>query len=122
MRAPLVILDVDGVLVDALAAHVEAYRYACREMGLPLPQEGEVRRLMGLGADEMAVRLGCPRERVGEFVDGFARPGYAAILSARIPFAGVPDTLAALREGGTRIAALDARRDRAARARRSDRK
>ncbi|MBI3976048.1 MAG: HAD family hydrolase [Armatimonadetes bacterium] len=106
MSAPLVIFDVDGVLVDTLPANVEAYLHACRQMGLPAPDAENVRRLLGRSAEEMAVALGCPPEHVGEFVDGHARPRYQAIVARGVPtFPGVPEVLAALRDGGTRVAA-----------------
>jgi phosphoglycolate phosphatase-like HAD superfamily hydrolase len=60
LSAPLVIFDVDGVLVDTVAANVEAYQFACRRMGLPMPEVDLIRPLLGRSAEEMAIALGCP--------------------------------------------------------------
>ncbi len=106
MSAPICIFDVDGVLVDTFAANADAYQHACRALGLPEPDPAEIRRLLGRPAEEMARRLGCPPERVEEFIEGYARPRYHEALRARaIAFPGVGRVLEVLRDRGVHIAA-----------------
>jgi len=103
---PLVIFDVDGVLVDTSAANVEAYEYACRQMSLPVPRVEAIRSLLGRSADEMAIAFGCPPGQVREFVEAHAGPQYeAAVARGVATFTGVPELLAALADRGTRLAA-----------------
>ncbi len=106
MSGALAIFDVDGVLVDTLWANVDAYQYACRQMGLPVPRLEIIRPLLGRRAEEMAAALGCPAERVEEFVRGHAGPRYERAVSCGVsPFPKVPELLAALRAAGVRVAA-----------------
>jgi len=110
---PLAILDIDGVLVDTLAANIEAYQYACGRMGLPVPGVDQIRSLMGLRAEEMAVALGCSPGEARDFMERYAWPRYEAVVAEGVPtFPGVPDVLAALADRGVRLTAWTS--DRAA--------
>jgi len=106
MSVPLVIFDVDGVLVDTVAANVEAYQFACRRTGLSVPEADHIRPLLGRSAEEMAVALGCPPGEVREFVETYAGPRYEAVVARGVlTFPGVPELLAALADRGVRLTA-----------------
>lgn len=106
VRRPLVIFDVDGVLVDTLAANLKAYQHACRQMALPVPGAEAIRPLLGRSAEEMAGVLGCPPERIEEFVRVHAWPRYEQVVTRGVPtFPRVPALLTALRGGSVRVAA-----------------
>lgn len=105
MSAPLVIFDVDGVLVDTSAANVEGYQTGCRAVGIPVPEPGRVRKLLGLPFEEMAQQLGCPPDRLEEFrrVGGAV---YRQRVAEGVPtYPGVPEVLSELRARGVQLAA-----------------
>src|SRR5687768_16451776 len=52
-----VLLDVDGTLLDSNDAHASAWRAALRECGVEVEVE-EIRRLIGMGGDQLLPRLG----------------------------------------------------------------
>ncbi|MGH2453450.1 MAG: HAD family hydrolase [bacterium] len=102
---PLVIFDVDGVLVDTSAANVEGYQAGCRAVGIAVPEPAQVRTLLGLSFEEMARQLGCPPDRLEAF-RGVGGAAYRRHVGEGVPvYPGVPDLLSELSAGGVRLAA-----------------
>lgn len=56
-RVRAVILDVDGTLLLSNDAHARAFLDAARDLGLPVPEFEEVRRLIGMGGDKLIPRV-----------------------------------------------------------------
>lgn len=55
-RPSVVILDVDGTLIDTNDAHAHAWVDVCNQFGYPV-SFGEVRRMIGMGGDRVIPRL-----------------------------------------------------------------
>lgn len=109
MKRPLFIFDVDGVLVDTSAANVDAYQHGFRSIGLPVPEADKVRALLGLPAEVMSSGLGCPENRVREFLAEHVWPRFREILPVLARgFPGVAEILEELRSRGASIAAWTA--------------
>ena len=54
MKYELVVFDWDGTLLDSAGAIVRAIQSACRDLGLPIPDERRASHVIGLGlADAM---------------------------------------------------------------------
>jgi len=52
-RVRVVILDIDGTLVDSNDAHAQAFLDAAEELGLEVPEFREVWRRIGMGGDKL---------------------------------------------------------------------
>lgn len=101
----VVILDVDGTLIDSNDAHAQAWVDVGREMGYPI-QYVVVRTLIGMGGDRVLPRLtglenGSPeakkvKQRRGEIF----REKYLARLK---PFAGARELLERMRTEGLKL-------------------
>src|SRR5262249_36491177 len=48
-RFDLIVFDWDGTLMDSAAAIVASLQGACRALGLPVPDDGQARYIIGLG-------------------------------------------------------------------------
>ncbi|HXE72191.1 MAG TPA: HAD family hydrolase [Candidatus Nitrosotenuis sp.] len=103
---PLVVFDLDGVLIDSRQANVEAFSYGLEKMGLGRPPAEAVSRLIGRPALDMLALLGCPRERCAEVFSRWVEPYYLRHLPelAR-PMPGAREALQALAREGARIGA-----------------
>jgi len=89
----IVIFDFDGVISDSLETVVENSRVICRRMGFDVEVSAQdVRTLPRVEFDELAVRLGIPADRSGEFMDAMLEmtstnnapifPGMAEVLGS----------------------------------------
>ena len=106
MSAPLVVFDLDGVIIDSRKANYEAFAAGIEALGQDRPEESEVVPLIGLPAREMLRCLGCPVERLDDIFEDVVKPHYLENLQhlAR-PVAGAERVLSHLREQGYRVAA-----------------
>jgi HAD superfamily hydrolase (TIGR01549 family) len=101
---PIVVLDVDGTLVDSNYQHAFAWYRALRSLGETFPI-WRIHRLIGMGGDqllptlagdEVEARIGDEaRERQGKEVD--------ALLDEIAPLPGARDLLIAIKERGHRL-------------------
>ena len=101
---PIVVLDVDGTLVDSNYQHAFAWYRALRSLGETFPI-WRIHRLIGMGGDqllpelageEVEQRIGDEaRERQGKEVD--------ALLDEIAPLPGARDLLVAIKERGHRL-------------------
>ena len=102
----IVVFDLDGVLIDSAEANVQAFRYGLEHVEVLLSDREAVLSLVGLPAQEMLRRLGCPNELVNEVFDRHVRPFYMDNLpTLATAYPGADRVLASLREAGFRIAA-----------------
>lgn len=107
MRYTTAILDMDGTILDTLEDLHTSVNAAMRWAGAPERTLEEVRQFVGNGAYKLIERslpAGTKRARI-EQVLSFYRPYYEthAQIHTR-PYPGIPETLAALRERGVRLA------------------
>jgi phosphoglycolate phosphatase len=104
--SPVVVFDLDGVLIDSAEANVQAFRYGLEQVGVEVGDRDAILSLVGLPALEMLRRLGCPPEAVAEVFEGHVRPFYIENLPALArAYPGAARVLDSLRSSGFRIAA-----------------
>ncbi len=101
----LLIFDWDGTLMDSAAEIVGAMQAAIAETGLPAREDWQMRELIGLGMNEVLDRLFPELDRahvmklLNAYRQRYGMPGSSAAL-----FAGVEDTITALRDQGYTLA------------------
>jgi phosphoglycolate phosphatase-like HAD superfamily hydrolase len=103
MSAParLVLLDVDGTLVDTNHLHVLAWQRAFRGVGLELPA-WRIHRQVGKGGDKLVAAVAgerVERER-GDDVRSLHGDEFGALIDEARPLPGARELLLALRERG----------------------
>lgn len=101
MKYELVVFDWDGTLLDSAGAIVRAIQSACRDLGLPPPNDSRARHVIGLGLAD-AMRHAVPDlapENYQAMVDRY-RHHYLSGDHELSLFAGVPELLARLQAAG----------------------
>ena len=100
-RFRFVVFDWDGTLADSTAIIAGALRQACRDVGEPVPSEGDARFVIGLGLAD-ALRHVAPGLPVSRHPDLVARYRYHYLAQdSVIPlFAGAREMLADLNAAG----------------------
>jgi len=70
MRYPLLVFDWDGTLIDSAPAIVACIQAACRDLGLPVPEDARASHVIGLGLkDALSYAIpGLPAEDDGRVV------------------------------------------------------
>lgn len=103
---PIVIFDLDGVLIDSAEANVQAFRYGLEQVGVEVFEREAILSLVGLPALEMLRRLGCPADCLTDVFERHVRPFYIENLPAlAAPYPGAARVLSSLRDSGFRIGA-----------------
>jgi phosphoglycolate phosphatase len=99
----LVVFDLDGTLIDGYDAIADALGYAMTRLGLPAPDAGRVRAMVGHGLERLVEKAAGP-ERAAEGVRLFREryPEVAVEKSRLLP--GVLDVLRTLRDRGLTLA------------------
>jgi phosphoglycolate phosphatase len=103
MTRPLVLLDLDGTLMDSIPGIVDSVSAAYRATGLPLPPEAELRTFAGPPITDSFLRHGVPADRLSEAVDAYRAALEAGALYDTRVFDGIPEALVALRSAGWRL-------------------
>ena len=101
LRYELLVFDWDGTLIDSASTIVACIQSACRDLGLPVPDDTRARHVIGLGLrDALAYAIpGLPEEEYGRVVEHYRRHFLAR--DPQIPlFSGAKEMLAGLRERG----------------------
>ena len=101
----LIVFDWDGTLMDSAASIVHAIQSACRDLGLPAPDDARARHVIGLGLIE-ALQYAVPdlpRENYPELSERY-RHHYFARFDDLVLFPGVADLLAWLAGQGRLLA------------------
>lgn len=117
-RWKAVVFDLDGTLADTLRDLAEATNAALRENSLPPHPVEAYRQMVGNGLRKLVERAAGPdaspeiRERVRQ---AFLRVYDRDCLIHTRPYAGIPETLAALREEGTALLVVTNKPDAQAR-------
>lgn len=105
MKYELIVFDWDGTLLDSAGAIAQAIQSACRDLDLPVPDDGRARHVIGLGLVD-ALRHAVPEltaERYPEMSERF-RVHYLASDERLTLFPGVLEMLDRLRADGHSLA------------------
>lgn len=103
------IFDLDGTLLDTLGDLAASVNYALRTHGLPEHSIDEVRQFVGNGVRklmERAVPGGADNPLFEEAFATFRQYYMAHSLDTTRPYEGIPETLAALKACGCRLAVV----------------
>ena len=103
------IFDLDGTLLDTLGDLAASVNYALRTHGMPEHSIDDVRRFVGNGVRklmERAIPDGADNPRFDETFATFRQYYMAHSLDTTRPYQGIPETLAALKARGCRLAVV----------------
>ncbi|WP_034648375.1 HAD hydrolase-like protein [Cellulomonas sp. HZM] len=97
---PLVLLDLDGTLIDSAPGIMSSLRHAFADLALPVPDDATLRTFVGPPIHDSMRAHGVPEDRVEDVVRRY-REVFAAggMYDARV-YEGIPDALAILRGAG----------------------
>ncbi|HYS74631.1 MAG TPA: HAD-IA family hydrolase [Burkholderiales bacterium] len=101
MRYPLLVFDWDGTLIDSAPTIVACIQAACRDLGLPVPEDARASHVIGLGLhDALSYAVpGLPSDEHGRMVERYRKHFLAR--DPEIPlFPGTRAMLAGLRDRG----------------------
>ena len=101
MRYALLVFDWDGTLIDSAGAIVWCIQSACRDLGLPVPDDARASHVIGLGLQD-ALAYAIPGLAPAEYGRVVERYRYHFLArDPQIPlFPGTGEMLAGLRERG----------------------
>ncbi|AEG43248.1 HAD hydrolase-like protein [Isoptericola variabilis] len=102
--APLVLLDLDGTLMDSAPGIVASVRHAYDALGLPVPDAATLRSFVGPPITDSFPRHGVPPELLSETVRQYRAAFTAGGMYDNAVFDGVPDALRTLRDAGCTLA------------------
>jgi len=105
MRYPLLVFDWDGTLIDSAPAIVACIQAACRDLGLPVPEDARASHVIGLGLkDALSYAIpGLPADDYGRMVESYRR--HFRARDPEIPlFPGAQAMLAGLKARGHTLA------------------
>ncbi len=109
MRYQTYIFDLDGTLLDTLGDLAASVNYALRTHGMPEHTLDDVRRFVGNGVRllmERAVPEGAANPLFDEAFATFRQHYMEHSLDTTRPYDGIPETLAALKARGCRLAVV----------------
>jgi len=101
-----IIFDFDYTLVDSARGTIEGVNYAFEEMGLPIASDDAVRRTIGLSLPDILTALAgdAYTKHVDEFTRLFFQRADETMVALAEFYAGVPQTVKALRGLGIHLA------------------
>ena len=104
-RFELIVFDWDGTLMDSAGVIVACIQAACRDLGLPVPDDERAAHVIGLGlADALSYAIpGLPPSAYGSVAQRYTH--HFLLLDPNIPlFPGTHEMLVQLRERGHLLA------------------
>ncbi|WP_277207977.1 HAD hydrolase-like protein [Isoptericola croceus] len=104
MTTPLVLLDLDGTLMDSAPGITAKVADAYRTLGIPVPDDATLRSFVGPPITDSFPAHGVPPERVGEAVAAYRAAFTTGGMFDNAVFDGVPAALRALRAAGCTLA------------------
>lgn len=103
---PVIVFDLDGVLIDSAEANIQAFRYGLEQVGVMVSDREAILSLVGLPATSMLSQLGCPHDQVRDVFEQYVRPYYIENLPTLAKaYPGSRVVLEQLREAGFRLGA-----------------
>jgi len=85
----IILFDLDGTLIDSTPAILESFHVAFESFDTPIPNDEEIKKLIGLPLDIMFEKLGIDSEKKWAYVDAYKKH-YRPISKAKtslLPFA-----------------------------------
>jgi phosphoglycolate phosphatase len=112
-----VFFDLDGTLTDSAPGITRCLAHAFERIGMPAPAESELRRCIGPPLDHSFRRLLSPHDdALVERAIALYRERFVTLgMYENAVYAGIPETLAALRASGRRMFVVTAKPERFAR-------
>ncbi|HEY0260649.1 MAG TPA: HAD family hydrolase [Lacisediminihabitans sp.] len=99
-KAPAVLFDIDGTLVDSNYAHIAAWSRALADVGAPV-DSWRIHRAIGMDSQKLlGTLLGDRAEELGERASALHGEHYAAAAGALRAFAGARELVAAVADHG----------------------
>ncbi|APV51024.1 HAD family hydrolase [Betaproteobacteria bacterium GR16-43] len=103
-RYELIVFDWDGTLMDSTALIAASLQSACRDVGTPVPSDGDARFVIGLNMADILKHVAPGLDEAG-LQRLIERYRYHFLAAEQSPlFEGIPELLRALRDGGRRLA------------------
>jgi phosphoglycolate phosphatase len=101
MRYELLVFDWDGTLIDSASTIVACIQAACRDLGLPVPDDARASHVIGLGLHDALSHAipGLPEGEYARVVEHYRRHFVARDPEIQL-FSGTEMMLASLRERG----------------------
>ncbi|GIG21802.1 5'-nucleotidase [Cellulomonas chitinilytica] len=109
MTPPLVLLDLDGTLIDSGPTITASVAAAYDELGLPVPAPALLRSFVGPPLADVFRAHGVPPARVADAVAAYRRVYVGGAMLGATVFDGIPDALAGLRHAGLRLVVATAK-------------
>ncbi|MGY4646001.1 HAD hydrolase-like protein [Cellulomonas sp. URHB0016] len=101
MNDGLVLLDLDGTLIDSGPSIIASARAAYAELGLPVPEPDALRTFVGPPLVDTFRAHGVPADQVDDAVAAYRRTYVdGGVMLGATVFDGIPDALEALRDAG----------------------
>jgi len=85
----IILFDLDGTLIDSTPAILESFHEAYKTFNTPIPDDEEIKKLIGLPLDIMFEKLGIESDKKWDYVDAYKKH-YRPISKAKtslLPFA-----------------------------------
>jgi len=101
---PLVLLDLDGTLMDSAPGIISSVVHAFETHGVPVPSPDDLRRFVGPPIGSSFARHGFAPEAVADAIRTYRADFVPRGMWLNSVFAGVPEALAELRAAGRRLA------------------
>ena len=105
-QSPVVVFDLDGVLIDSAEANVQAFRYGLEQVGVEVRDPDAILGLVGYPAIRMLIELGCPESEALSVFQQYVRPFYIDNLPTLArAYPGSYRVLEQLKQAGFRLGA-----------------
>jgi phosphoglycolate phosphatase len=101
---PLVLLDLDGTLMDSAPGITASVVHAYRALGLPVPDDATLRSFVGPPITDSYLEHGVPPELLAEAVAQYRAAFTAGGMFDNAVFDGIPAALRDLRDAGCLLA------------------
>ena len=103
MKQLSILFDLDGTLTDSGEGILKCAALALRHFGLPVPEDGAMRRFVGPPLRESFPRFGVPEDRVEEAVAVFRSRYNTVGKFENVPYPGIRELLEQLSADGHRL-------------------
>ena len=104
MNWELILLDLDGTLMDSAPGIVASVRYAYNALDLEMPTDDQLRGFVGPPMQVSAVKHGVSPERLDDFIAAYRTAFTGGEMYNNSVYPGIEEVLAQLRAAGKRLA------------------